>query len=615
MCEACGIGKYMTRSWVEVISIAHTSCLDCITGKYQPLLGQVASSSCLDCSAGQWSSTVAAGPVSECTSCDAGFYSATVGATNVDVCQKCGLGRFSVTIGAVKEDFCEACPSGFYGNQKGVVYCMPCPLGQHNPEIGLDSCIQCSTGRYSNFFPNNNSSCLGCPKGFHAPSLGSVFCVFCAGGKYNSNTGQEECTPCQAGMYRGDVHDSTKCLHCPMGFAISSEGGRRCQICQGGRYSAISSNKLFVSCNECPAGYVSHEKNTTECYACGLGKYSTSASKSCSSCKQGEYADSIGTPKSCKQCLKLGEIYYSNIQGAHTCQTCDGNTPKSNGITCDSLPLKSEDISAPISIQVQVDQTGLELNISWDCNDDHAVENKAKYYLEYVMEDGVCNLTETSSPIQHQCCDARDWVPTTPDVIQSQIFEVLTKDVYTYQKHNDPTEKKEIIQCQQTTDVNLKSIKKINFPITLPNPAWCTKIKQLRIRRELHGGSVVGVSDYTMLPLLWTSARDCDFARYLDIKATTSITENKIKKFRKTINQYGIIQQTLLATSKTVALIAATPTNPSEYSCTFCDPGSSCTGALLQEEVRPLFGWYKLHTGNKVVSYGNDTAKASIFLP
>jgi hypothetical protein len=195
------------------------------------------------------------------------------------------------------------------------------------------------------------------------------------------------------------------------------------------------------------------------------------------------------------------------------------------------------------------------ISLSWDCFDSDRFglnsitdieTNQEMHLLEYKIEQGDCARNDNSSRarfngnrtrlMEHTCCDLKDW----------------NKDT---ERNRD--EEKGTIESINTANISQACTAKdsrIQVKIDLIRPAWCTQMLQIRIRKELHAGNTIGVSDYTT-DFGWTDAKSCGDTQYL---------------------ARPVFQ------------------NPHTWKCESCLIGSSCQGSVLYQEVRAFFGWYRL---------------------
>ena len=111
-------------------------------------------------------------------------------------------------------------------------------------------------------------------------------------GRYNSNTGQETCTRCDAGLWANSVGEEsqTHCKSCDAGTFPATAGATSCTDCPEGTYL---SDKLIIrsypriKCLACPAA--KGTKNI-ECAGCSAGQFGTEDTGGCADCAIGFFA-------------------------------------------------------------------------------------------------------------------------------------------------------------------------------------------------------------------------------------------------------------------------------------------------------------------------------------
>ena len=140
-CIGCGAGKYSQ----EIGRIDNTRCLDCNTGKKQPLI--------------------------------------------IGQCEDCPIGKSQNVIQSIN---CKFCTIGLYNDQTGMIFCKECEAGMYSATNGRTQCLNCLAGRY--LTEMGQSVCTNCPVGRSKEVEGSFNeCGECSSGKYQPNTQQTYC--------------------------------------------------------------------------------------------------------------------------------------------------------------------------------------------------------------------------------------------------------------------------------------------------------------------------------------------------------------------------------------------------------------------------------------
>jgi len=295
---------------------------------------------------------------------------------------------------------------------------------------------------------------------------------------------------------------------------------------------------LYSICDECPRGYYSAKGETEKCLACAPGQFSQSASKSCKNCAAAHYAPETSSSH-CKYCKDVQNNWYASEEGQTNCKTCGEDDtvdrPISVGNGCAPLRMNDE-VKVPTGLRVEIDGEDIEgKTIVVSWDCGENNNNQPKFVLEYKVENGKCNSNFMQAVAQVSHYQCCD----TNDWNVENIITNQTR--------------KEYAQCDSESHT-------LKHTFLLDFPAWCTKIPQVIVWREETIGmskpaTVLGGSDGN----LWSHARSCGDQKYLN-------------------------RSTLI--------------DPQTWNCEHCSEGSSCMGAVMYEEIRPLFGWYKLRNSD-----------------
>jgi hypothetical protein len=148
-------------------------------------------------------------------------------------------------------DRCEICPKGYYSNS-GSAECIPCPVNSYSDTPGAANCIPCNPpgepqAKYSlpgataclaakpctaDDIVTSYSDCgVGGKKRVRHQSY--ALPKICSGGVEPEEDREEECAPCEAGMYR----QGSECIYCPAGSYSpmpTHDGPEVCQTCRKG---------------------------------------------------------------------------------------------------------------------------------------------------------------------------------------------------------------------------------------------------------------------------------------------------------------------------------------------------------------------------------------------
>ncbi|CAD5124005.1 DgyrCDS12307 [Dimorphilus gyrociliatus] len=172
-CVPCKVGEH---------SINGITCVECLSGEYQPLKG---SAICLKCTRETYSSIKGQ---KYCKPCEPGYYQDHVQEME---CKLCPINQTSVKGFEGNKDCANACP---VGGEKSGLTCSACPPGKYKSESG--------TGK-----------CQDCPKGTYSHRFASVECRKCTGRHFQNIVGQTSCLNCPIGTTSSG--DGTACLMTP----------------------------------------------------------------------------------------------------------------------------------------------------------------------------------------------------------------------------------------------------------------------------------------------------------------------------------------------------------------------------------------------------------------
>lgn len=161
-------------------------CIDCHTGTYNDMFGQIA---CFNCPPGTANSNTKSNSSSKCVPCPAGTYSNPGSAS----CTSCPQGSYS---DAMNSSSCTACPPGTYNANN---YCFSCPADTYSSKSGQIQCEKCPI----NFLPSQSKNlCLSIQC--------HPFCINCTG------TTDSDCVQCNETI-PNVIQTGGKCI-CNIGY-------------------------------------------------------------------------------------------------------------------------------------------------------------------------------------------------------------------------------------------------------------------------------------------------------------------------------------------------------------------------------------------------------------
>ena len=207
---------------------------------------------------------------------------------------------------------CTAAVADCHDNQHFVV-----ATGRYNQNYCADDTVtSCSKGfKFSDGGGNNDGSCTACPSGTYQPNDAST-----ATSCITQST-------CPTGTYRsGDATADATCHDCAAGFFQDDDSHSQ------------------ASCKECAAGSYQDQNGASGCNICAEGTYSSSGSALCSTCSDGNQAQSTLTididayvTDSATYCVTC-ENGYDNTDG-NQCDACQNSQVSKNGAICSTCPV------------------------------------------------------------------------------------------------------------------------------------------------------------------------------------------------------------------------------------------------------------------------------------
>ncbi|CAH1269965.1 NOTCH2 [Branchiostoma lanceolatum] len=180
-------------------------------------------------------------------------------------------------------------------------------------------------------------------------------CVNCPVGTYGNGTA---CVPCAVGWYQ-DEETQTQCKQCPAEASTLSEGSRNSTDCKGFCQPGMFSDTGLEDCSPCDIGFYQPERNATTCLACPdskstVGMNSTSPDQCISHCLAGHFSPTGLQPcepcplntynpnpgrRSCVDCPGTQETFFLGASSPNDCFVNDNchSDPCRNGATCEDL--------------------------------------------------------------------------------------------------------------------------------------------------------------------------------------------------------------------------------------------------------------------------------------
>ena len=272
-CLSCPAGKYCLggnkaptncpKGTYQANAGAHTSCTNCVAGKYQSSEGQT---SCLNCAAGTYQNAIGQ---ASCINCNAGSYSSSVGATS---CTLCPIGKYQASAG---QSSCSNCAAGTYQDAIGQASCKDCPM---NYKCTGGSAIEaCGVGYGAN---GKNSACSACITGCF-DCQNTTKCDYCKGGYYLNSSGK--CQGCPVMNYC-PANSNHSYYACPSG-TFSTANSETCSACTHFDARCIACNES--ACTQCATNYVLNSSKACVLATCDAGKYLLGGV--CTNCTAGNY--------------------------------------------------------------------------------------------------------------------------------------------------------------------------------------------------------------------------------------------------------------------------------------------------------------------------------------
>ena len=227
----CPAGTYLP---VGVTGLAETNCIPCAPGAYNPNKG---GASCLTCPAGKVSEKLKSTVCNDCpsggycsaegaaslrqtfTPCLTGTFNPDVGQNSSASCQACALGKANPIPGSSDPVDCRNCSAGFVAAASGAAFCDGCAAGKYQADEGEQSCETCGAGNYS----ANVLSCEPCRVGEYCPDgLERMPCPIGSTTEGNGAASYDDCG-CRKGTF-DTAEDEISCEPCPVGSDCKGSG-------------------------------------------------------------------------------------------------------------------------------------------------------------------------------------------------------------------------------------------------------------------------------------------------------------------------------------------------------------------------------------------------------
>ena len=290
---------------------------------------------CVPCAAGAYSSaldehecancstaTFSLGGATACTGCHANSNSA-VASTSQDACQ-CDPGYFFFLTLLEIED-------GVYNTVDN--YCVPCVNGSFKGESGNFNCSDCEAEYYS----ADAFSCNTCNSGYALNDTNSSACEACPQGSFKAAPGSAACVACAADTF-SNATAALSCESCPAGYRSLSGTVESEDCCAWNSGPVLFANDSVLCL--CNAGYTGPDAGASkgQCAACSSGAYKDSnGSAACSNCSVGTYSPAVAADSdaTCEMCA-AGQYA---AEASANCTICPENAaaPEWSGLITNCL--------------------------------------------------------------------------------------------------------------------------------------------------------------------------------------------------------------------------------------------------------------------------------------
>ena len=304
--------------------LADGRCVACAKGKYNDELPEL--NNCTLCPKNTFNqddrqSAANHDSLDDCLPCEI-MHPMSLSAPGSQFCSECSAGKKYTTGG------CIDCSPGYYRspNSSNASTCDPCEKGKFQDEYGQPICLTCSAGKYQE--ASGQTVCKYCPSGFYRSldSDNTMECEQCKEGRFQDHTGKSICLECAAGMYQ-EAMGKTVCEDCPSGFSrsLDSDNSMECERCEEGKFQDEYGQPM---CFECAAGMYQEAMGKTVCKYCPSGFYRSLDSDNtmeCEQCKEGRFQDHTGK----SICLECAAGMYQEAMGNTICKDCPAGFSRS----------------------------------------------------------------------------------------------------------------------------------------------------------------------------------------------------------------------------------------------------------------------------------------------
>ena len=340
---------------------------------------------------------------------------------------------------------------------------------------------------------------------------------------------------------------SVYCLPCHGGTHQPSDGETNCLHCPAGFFSNINANSN-ETCEKCSLGYYAPNSGLSACVECPKGRFGGSSAGECQDCEAGKFRDD--TSHRLTLCMPCAEGKTSSLASSN-CR----DVSVSNGVV---LPFNvTLSVSDPES---SVGRHTLSLAWSYPSVDDYA-KMPLYFNVSYTVKQGYeCNdygnrnidaggqntlANRTNEKVEAAssrrfvrrsgCCDPADRIGGR-SVTRS--VKILNPD----------------------RNRSSMAVSQYEANVSLFEPVWCTNPEYIGIEAVTRSDKSNRDNRDLQLLLRWVSTDRCGgSSQYLN---------------RSELGR------------------------PSSWGCAVCPRGADCDGSTTWEDVRPLFGWFRLTNGN-----------------
>ena len=602
-CTVCAGGRYQDQN-----SVPSAHCKSCAAGTALVNNGSNAAaahnaeSKCIACEAGAFTadSSVA------CAICPGGYYVATDRAVQ---CKSCVPGKFNNDKGETPakhdaESDCDTCPPGQI-SREGDTFCFNCPAGWANSSNTSAPCRGCPVGRKS---ANDGITCLACEVGKYQSMTRKPFCLPCIPGKFQQVKGKSECDDCPAGRFQ-NMTGGTACYTCPVGkrtparlsgassceLCLAGKFGSACESCPPGRFRA-GGDPDASQCNDCPRGFHQNENGSASCFPCVPGRFQPDrGSSQCKLCEGNTFSNTTKLT-SCHLCA-IGKT--ANKAGSTSCASCDAGKFGASCAFC-----------APGQFRAGYDAdaskcrdcpSGFHQNANGSASCLPCVPGRFQLYSGSsrckLCEVGYfSNMTEV-----HNCYRCRDG-ESAPKKGQTQCLKCAPG------KFQDLPGQSVCHQCARG-----------RFRADSTKPA--TKCDRCKLGQSTNatGSSVCFPCDLGKFGRFsgdndMAVCSRCPVGTFQDDKGTDeckTCPPGEVPNFAQTTCLHPTYK-TPKDCSQTTQYLDDSPANPFDWVCRACPLGAYCQGLTTWRDVRPKFGWFRIHI-NHSSSNQSANGKANSF--